>query len=173
MTTAPAATTAQRPMRQPSSTTAFAPMSTSSSTTTGVALAGSITPASTAPAPMWQRAPTIALPPSTAPMSIMVPAPTLAPMLRMAPIMMTAPSPISTCSRMMAPGSIRAFSPFVSSMGTAELRQVLSITISAMASCCASMAGPMSRQSPNTIFVPSPAGKTLAFGKLVGKRSQM
>ena len=173
MTTAPAATTAPLPMRQPSITTAFAPMSTSSSTTTGSALAGSITPASTAPAPMWQRAPTIARPPSTAPMSIMVPAPTLAPMLRMAPIMMTAPSPISTCSRMMAPGSIRARRSFVSSRGTAELRQLLSITISAMASCCARTAGPMSRQSPNTIFVPSPAGKTLAFGKLVGKRSQM
>ena len=83
-------------------------MSTSSSTMTGVALAGSTTPARTAPAPMWQCLPTVARPPSTAPMSIMVPSPTTAPMFRIAPIIMTALSPICTCSRMMAPGSMRA-----------------------------------------------------------------
>ena len=63
---------------------------------TGVALAGSITPANTAPAPMWQFFPTVARPPSTAPISIIVPAPITAPILIMAPIIITAPSPIST-----------------------------------------------------------------------------
>ena len=151
MTTAPAATTAFLPMRTPSMTTAFAPTSTPSSTTTGVAEAGSTTPASTAPAPMWQRAPTVARPPSTAPMSIMVPGPTTAPMLITAPIIMTAPSPISTFSRMMAPGSIRAFTPFKSSRGTPEFRRSFSMTRSAIFSRLASRMGPSSAQSPKTV----------------------
>ena len=105
-------------------------------------------------------------------MSIMVPAPTLVPDVEDGAHHDDSSLPdldlLSNDGARLDPG----VSPFVSSMGTAELRQVLSITISAMASCCASMAGPMSRQSPNTIFAPSPAGKTLAFGKLVGERSQ-
>ena len=99
-----------------------------------VALAGSTTPASTAPAPTWQRAPTMARPPRTAPMSIMVPSPTTAPMLMTAPIMMTALSPISTRSRMIAPGSMRAFTLRMSSSGTPELRRSHSTTRSSMAS---------------------------------------
>ena len=52
ITTAPAATTAFLPTCTPSITTALAPTKTSSSMITGVALAGSMTPASTAPAPI-------------------------------------------------------------------------------------------------------------------------
>ena len=52
VTIAPAATTEPFPTLTPSSTTAFAPTTTSSSITTGSAEGGSITPASTAPAPM-------------------------------------------------------------------------------------------------------------------------
>ena len=84
------------PTCTPSMMTALAPTSTLSSMMTGVALAGSTTPASTAPAPIWQFLPTVARPPRTAPISIMVPSPMIAPMLMMAPIMMTALSPIST-----------------------------------------------------------------------------
>ena len=51
VTTAPAATTAPLPTVTPSKTTTFAPITTSSSTITGFAEGGSITPASTAPAP--------------------------------------------------------------------------------------------------------------------------
>ena len=134
MTTEPAATTAPCPTRTPSMTTALAPMNTSSSMITGVALAGSMTPARTVPAPMWQCLPTVARPPKTAPMSIMVPSPTTAPMLRMAPIMMTAFFSMVTCSRMMAPGSMRAGTSFMSSRGMAELRQSFSTTRSSILS---------------------------------------
>src|SRR5690606_17923881 len=75
VTTAPAATTLPFPTRQPSRITALAPTSTSSSITTGSALGGSSTPASTAPAPMWQSRPTTARAPTTAFMSIIVPGP--------------------------------------------------------------------------------------------------
>ena len=47
----PAATTAPRPTRTPLQDDSVGPTSTSSSMTTGVALAGSMTPARTAPAP--------------------------------------------------------------------------------------------------------------------------
>ena len=124
------------------------------------------TPASTAPAPTWQRLPTVARPPSTAPMSIMVSAPITAPMLMIAPIMMTARSPISTRSRMMAPGSMRAPMPFRSRSGTALLRRSFSITQSTMASEFAFSAGSMSAHSPNTIRSFSP--NTLQFGNSTG-----
>ena len=155
-------------MRTPSITTAFAPMSTSSSTITGVALAGSITPASTAPAPMWQCLPTVARPPSTAPMSIMLPSPITAPMLMIAPIMITALSPISTWSRMIAPGSMRALMFFLSSSGMAELRQSFSTTSSSTSSAWAVRTGEMTFQSPKTMLVPLPMGKAFTFSKGMG-----
>ena len=52
---------------------ALAPTKTLSPTRTGSALAGSITPANTAPAPMWLFLPTVARPPKIAPISIIVP----------------------------------------------------------------------------------------------------
>ena len=161
ITTAPAATTAPSPTRQPSSTTQLAPIITSSSTTTGVAEAGSTTPASTVPAPIWQWAPTVARPPSTAPMSIMVPGPTIAPMLRMAPIMITALSPISTRSRIIAPGSMRALMPEMSSRGTPELRRSHSTTASSTASPAASSAAASGACSAKTT-IPSGPPKTCA-----------
>ena len=170
MTTAPAATTASWPMRQPSITTALAPMSTLSSTITGVAEAGSTTPASTVPAPMWQFLPTVARPPSTAPMSIMVPSPTTAPMFRMAPIMMTAFFLICTCSRMIAPGSMRAGMSFISSRGMAELRQLFSI--STWRNRFPASTGPTSAQSPKTILCPGAAGNTRQLGNSTGASSQ-
>ena len=166
MTTAPAATTAFSPMCTPSMTTAFAPMRTLSSTMTGVAEAGSMTPASTAPAPTWQCFPTVARPPRTAPMSIIVPSPTTAPMLMIAPIMMTAFGSMVTCSRMIAPGSMRAGISFMSSSGTALLRRSCSTTRSSILSAFASRMGLSSAQSPKTIL--SPAPKTLAAPKSTG-----
>ncbi|CAG5614755.1 Uncharacterised protein [Streptococcus pneumoniae] len=128
VTIAPAATTEPLPIWTPSITTALAPIRTLSPTRTGSALAGSITPAKTAPAPTWLFFPTIARPPRMAPMSIMVPAPISAPILITAPIMITALSPISTWSRIIAPGSIRALIARLSSKGTAELRASCSTT---------------------------------------------
>ena len=90
-------------------TTALAPTKTLSPIRTGSAEAGSMTPARTAPAPMWLFLPTVARPPRIAPISIMVPAPISAPILMTAPIMITALSSMVTWSRMIAPGSIRAF----------------------------------------------------------------
>ena len=134
---------------------------------TGVAEAGSTTPASTAPAPMWQSSPTVARPPRTAPMSIMVRFPTTAPMFRMAPIMMTAFSPMVTCSRMMAPGSIRAGISFRSSRGTPELRRSFSTTRSVILSRLASRMGASDPQSPKTTRL-DPSPNTLAEPKSTG-----
>ena len=143
-------------------------MSTLSSTTTGVAEGGSTTPASTAPAPMWHRFPTIARPPSTAPISIMVPSPITAPILITAPIIITALSPICTCSRIIAPGSIRAWISFLSNRGIAEFLASFSTCWDRIFSRFSSSTGRISSQSPKTTEKPLPPENCCAAGNATG-----